>query len=104
MCDVSKFSAICSREQFLSLSKIVESVRDKYPPSISELIDDELCVVLQWYDKTNLTCIIDSKGNFQLVHSSIPEGPFSLKYKATESEKVKSLLISCFDQGPKSFH
>lgn len=104
MCDISKFEQLGLKEQFSSLSQIVELISDKYPPSISELFDEELCIALQWLDKTNLTCIIDSKGDYQLVHSVISEGPFSLKYKSTESEKVKSLLIVFFDQGPKIFH
>lgn len=103
MSSLLEFQESCTEVQFSILSHIVASLISDGVPSFSVLHDAETCVVVQWISRS-LTCIIDPRGDIHLIHSSIPEGPFSLHFNSKDVPKVTKIINSFLQDGPKLFH
>ena len=98
----------CTHSQFSISSQIISSLAEvdstTHPLFLSKIEDENVtCVVLQWIS-LSLSCIVDSTNNIEIIHSSIPEGPFSIHFQSSEIAFVSEILTSFFINGPRLFH
>lgn len=92
-----------SVDQCNVLRTIIDELPMEPSPFILEFDDKERCVIFQWIS-LHFSCIIDSKCQIQLIHSSIPEGPVSIMFDNTQTRKTISIINSFLTKGPQSFH